>query len=148
MEVERRLGAALALTFPVKPAPIHTLLVAEDDPDLRETLCDALTTRWTRVTAVGSGREAMDCLRFDPAPAGIVLDLRLPDVDGWELLRWLRDQQALRHVPVVIVSGAPFEHVELALGHPSVTYLRKPVGLSDLSDAIRNAVGASCDERA
>lgn len=132
----------------MRPTPIHTILVAEDDPELRQTMCEALTTRWTRVTGVGSGREAMELLRFDPTPAGIVLDLRLPDVDGWALLRWLREQQALRHVPVVIVSGAPYEHVELALGHPPVTFLAKPVGLVELSEAVRNAVGASCDERA
>lgn len=144
-QADTRLGAALARTLLVKP----TILVAEDDADLRATLCDALTSRWMGVTAVGSGREARDCLRFDPAPAVIVLDLRLPDGDGWTLLRWLHDQQALRHVPVVILSGAPYEHVELALvGRPSITYLPKPVGLVELSAAIRSAVGAPCDESA
>ncbi len=126
--------------------------MVEDDPDLRDALCDALadTRIGARIVArgVGSGAEAIDELTFEPLPDAVILDLRLPargggpTIDGWALLDWLRREGGLRHLPVVIVSGAPLEHVELAAARGVAACLRKPVRLTDLLQALLSALGA------
>lgn len=118
------------------------VLVVEDDPDLRDALCDALATARIETRSVGTGAEAIEELTFEPLPDAVVLDLRLPATDGWAVLRWLRGAGGLRHLPVVVVSGAPVEHAELALAHGVAAYLRKPVHLADLVQALHLALGA------
>jgi CheY-like chemotaxis protein len=124
------------------------VLVVEDEPDLREALCDALAAARILARGVGSGAEAIDELTFEPLPDAVVLDLRLPvrgggpAIDGWALLDWLRREGGLRHLPVVIVSGAPLEHVELAASLGVAACLRKPVRPVDLLQALLSALGA------
>lgn len=110
-----------------------TVLVVEDDPDLREALCELLSTQDVDVTGVGDGEQAVYWLMLQPPPRAMVLDLRLPVINGWDLLTWLREQPEWRDLPVVVVSGAPIEHVELTLSNGPVAWLQKPVDPRALS---------------
>lgn len=114
-----------------------TVLVVEDDPDLRDSLCELLSTSDVDATGVGDGQQALYWLM--PPPRAVVLDLRLPVINGWDLLGWLREQPEWRDLPVVVVSGAPVEHVELTLTHEPIAWLQKPIdprALSALVEAL------------
>lgn len=108
---------------PGRPA----VLVVEDDADLREAMVELLATSDVDVTGVGDGEQAVYWLMLEPPPRAVVLDLRLPVINGWDLLTWLREQPEWRDLPVVVISGAPVEHVELTLAHEPVAWLQKPV---------------------
>lgn len=118
------------------------VLVVEDDPDLRDALCDALSRARIATRSVGTGADAIEELTFEPLPDAVVLDLRLPSIDGWAVLAWLRGEGGLRHLPVVVLSGAPVEHIELALAHGVAACLRKPVHPAELLKALLLAMGA------
>lgn len=97
-----------------------TILVIEDDPNdlfFIKRAFSALNTR-CGMQAVGDGAEAIDYLRgVDdyadrsrfPLPALILMDLKMPRVDGFEFLSWLRREESLKIIPVVVFSSSNLE---------------------------------------
>lgn len=84
----------------------NRVLVVEDHPDSRELLAEFLEALGYEVDVAGHGLEALERLRGAPLPAVMVLDLMMPVMSGWELMRYVREDPALRSLPVVVVSGA------------------------------------------
>src|SRR5699024_5354724 len=87
--------------------PYHSLvtrvLLAEDDPAIAEPLARALTREGYDVSVHGTGRGAMD----DAANADLfVLDLGLPDMDGLDVARWIRNQQMT--MPILILTARAY----------------------------------------
>ena len=98
-----------------------TILVVEDDPNDLFFLKRAFTTVQAKclMQAVGDGAEAIDYLRgVDdyadrrrfPLPALILMDLKMPRVDGFEFLSWLRREPVLKLIPVVVFSSSNLPH--------------------------------------
>jgi HAMP domain-containing protein/CheY-like chemotaxis protein/signal transduction histidine kinase len=123
VEEERQHGLSHgALSYLVKPATTeelesafdrikdyvvpHTkrLLVVEDNDIERTGIVELLSHDDIEVTAVGTGREAMNAL-LDRVFDCCVIDLRLPDISGFELLEKIQAEQALRDIPVVVFTG-------------------------------------------
>jgi CheY-like chemotaxis protein len=84
----------------------NRVLVVEDHPDSRELLAEFLEALGYEVDVAGHGLEALERLRGAPLPSVMVLDLMMPVMSGWELMRYVREDPALRSLPVVVVSGA------------------------------------------
>ncbi|MEU8379049.1 response regulator transcription factor [Streptosporangium sp. NPDC048865] len=80
----------------------RAILVVEDDPNIRDIVEVALRFHGFGVTGVATGGEALDAVRDDP-PALIVLDVMLPDVDGFEVCRSIR--AAGLHTPVIFLTA-------------------------------------------
>ncbi len=116
------------------PRPI---LVVDDDTDLRETLGELLTEEGYEPRLFENGRTALDCLRHGIRPKLILLDLMMPEMNGWQFREeQLRDER-LRDIPVVVMTAS--RGID---GHPITAseILYKPVALGDLIDAVqRNA---------
>ena len=95
---------------------VKTVLVVEDNPELRRNLVKLIDNKGIEITAVGSGEEACDKVsngRFDC----IILDLGLPDMTGFELLRRFEDLKSGDIPPVIVYTGrslTPEEHTELS----------------------------------
>ena len=98
-----------------------TILVVEDDPNDLFFLKRALSAVRANclMQAVGDGAEAIDYLRgVDdyadrrrfPMPALILMDLKMPRVDGFEFLGWLRGEPDLKMIPVVVLSSSNLPH--------------------------------------
>jgi CheY-like chemotaxis protein len=105
----------------------YTILVVDDQPDEREAIGEVLRQNHYAVEVAAHGEEALQRLRqATPPPAVIVLDLNMPVMDGWELLVHLAQDDHLRHLPVVVISGAPVVR-DAAIVPPNVTFLAKPV---------------------
>jgi DNA-binding response OmpR family regulator len=108
------------------------ILVVEDDPSIRMGLEDTLTAKGYAVDVVGRGGDGVDRAatgRYDL----VVLDVMLPDIDGFEVLRRLRAHRACRALPVIMLSarGAELDRVRgLELGADD--YVTKPFSLMEL----------------
>jgi putative nucleotidyltransferase with HDIG domain len=114
----------------------------EDDPKVQEILQSALGKRGYRVrVAEGMNRAAQ--LWEEEAPDLVLLDRMLPDGDGLELLRRIREQEERREVPVILISADGDEERRLgALEAGAVDYLVKPFSLKELERKVERAVNA------
>ena len=113
------------------------ILVVDDDTDLRETLGEVLAEEGYDAHLCENGRIALDRLRGGERPALILLDLMMPEMNGWQFREEQLKDEALREIPVVVMTASRgFE------GHPITAseILYKPVGLGQLLEAVeRNA---------
>jgi DNA-binding response OmpR family regulator len=80
-----------------------SVLVIEDDADIRNLLVTRLARLDYRVSAVPTGEAGLEAARADP-PDLVLLDLLLPGIDGWEVARRLRAEPCTARVPVLVVS--------------------------------------------
>jgi len=84
-----------------------TVLVVEDQRDIREALAFLLAEEGYDVAQASNGREALICLGKITHPRVILLDLAMPDMGGVEFVQRLAADPALARIPVIIVSAAP-----------------------------------------
>jgi len=110
------------------------LLVIEDDPVLAEQLVDIVRARRLKVLVASTGADGLRLAR-ERRPQGIVLDVRLPDTDGWAVMEQLRNHPVTREIPVHFVSGVDSPDRGLALG--AIGYLMKPASHAELALAVR-----------
>jgi CheY-like chemotaxis protein len=111
------------------------VLVVEDDEDIRAAIEMALDVNGFTVSSAGDGFDALDRLRAHPKPAVILLDLRMPRMNGLEFLRTVRLDPALPRIPVVVVTGdSPSAREALAAGADGI--LIKPFDTSSLVNSI------------
>jgi CheY-like chemotaxis protein len=116
---------------PSTPLSFGSILVVDDDEDLREALLLTLADEGYSVMGVGSARAALAHLRDGKLPSLILLDMVMPDMDGWELRLELKKQRATAEIPIVLLSAhGNVRDAALALG--AADYLRKPVRIENL----------------
>ena len=121
------------------PHPV-TILLVEDNPDDEALTVMALRGVPATLEVARDGQEAMDYLTNDgkALPRLVLLDLKLPKIDGLEVLRRIREDDRTRLTPVVVLtsSNAPDDVIaSYRLGANS--YVRKPVNFDQFSETIR-----------
>lgn len=125
-----------------------TILLVEDDADDEALTVRALTQyRVTNdIVVVRDGAEALDYLfctgtyagRQPATPAVVLLDLKLPRIDGLEVLRRLRADERTKYLPVVILTSSDEEQdIVRSYSLGANSYVRKPVDFGRFSDAVR-----------
>jgi CheY-like chemotaxis protein len=83
----------------------HVVLVVDDDADLRRTLCEVLADEGFDPVGVADGAAALAYLERSPSPAAILLDLMMPNMDGWSFREeQLRDPR-LAKIPVIVMTA-------------------------------------------
>ena len=113
-----------------------TVLVAEDDDDLRGVLTASLTRNGHRVIQARDGAEALASLERDQVDL-LVLDLVMPNIDGFEVLARLKAIGRAAALPIVVVSGTDRSKTELqALRLGANVYLTKPVAAAALTEEV------------
>jgi CheY-like chemotaxis protein len=112
------------------------VLVVEDDTDLRESLSQALRDHGYGVTPATNGQEALDMLRAGARPSVILLDLMMPELNGWQLRAALRRDPGLARIPQVVISAYLDETEQAVLALPPDDCLRKPFHIRILINAI------------
>jgi two-component system response regulator len=118
------------------------ILLVEDNPDDEALTLRALlkSNILNEVTVARDGAEGLECLLADDRalPALILLDLKLPKVDGFEVLRRIRADERTRLIPVVILTSSGQEEDVLAgYAGGANAFVRKPVAFSGFADAVR-----------
>ena len=115
-----------------------TILVVDDRPDHRYTLTHALKRAGFEVRETTSGRDALELC---PAlrPDAVVLDIVLPDIDGFEVVRRLKSDTATAHIPVLHKTAVykNAEHREKSLEAGADDYLSEPFEPETLIAAVR-----------
>jgi signal transduction histidine kinase/DNA-binding response OmpR family regulator len=130
--------ASLDSGFPAELAsgPGPTVVVVEDDRRSFDLLRVYLEAAGARVVSARDGVEGLDTVRR-LSPAGVVLDILLPGIDGWEVLAQLKADPQTAAIPVVVVSMLDERGRGFALG--AAEYLVKPVGKDPLLAALHRA---------
>lgn len=119
------------------PADQPIILVIEDEPQIRRFLRASLTEYGYRITEAESGKAGLTQAATQP-PDLVILDLGLPDMDGLEVARQLRDWSS---VPIIVLSARGQENDKVAaLDLGADDYLTKPFGVGELLARIRVAL--------
>jgi two-component system, cell cycle response regulator DivK len=112
------------------------IAIVEDHDDNRSMLHIFLENQRYSVTSYSTGSEALPGMR-ENTPNVLLCDISLPDIDGPAILRKMRQDDALRHIPVIAVTAhAMTGDRETFLGMGFDDYLSKPVNFDQLIDAI------------
>jgi len=114
------------------------VLVVEDDPDSCEAFCTALRDFGFEPVAARTGKEALAILRDAAPPDAILLDLLMPEMDGWQFRREQLSDPSLARIPVIAISAATLAR-NSALAFGARTFLGKPVDFDDLRGAVETA---------
>lgn len=119
------------------------ILIVEDDVDLIEMLSAYFRVQGYEILTAAWGEDAVK-LAGENAPDLILMDIRLPDIDGYEVCRRLRTQRPTRHVPVIFLTEKRERDDKLAgLELGAVDYITKPFDIQELRLRARNALRRS-----
>lgn len=126
-----RPGLAWQARGPAMSATRHVLVV-DDHPEIRDLAALVLSDSGYRVSTAGSGREALHLLDREGADL-VLLDINMPDIDGWQTLRLIRADEELAALPVVMfsVKGEMQDKVH-SLQEGASGYITKPFEVDEL----------------
>jgi PAS domain S-box-containing protein len=116
-----------------------SILVVEDDLPTREALCRSLASMGYMAHAAVNGRSGLDWLANHPVPSLILLDLLMPEMDGFEFLRELRQRPAFADVPVIVVTAKELTagDVRILSGQTERIIAKGQAYLTELAAAVR-----------
>ncbi len=120
-----------------------TVMIVDDDLMIQQLLRGALETEGVKVVVAGDGLTALRMAR-ETRPSAIILDIRLPKLDGWQVLAELKSTPGLSNIPVVIVSVEEERARGYSLG--AVEYLVKPVDPQRLMTVVQQAIAPGSNE--
>jgi CheY-like chemotaxis protein len=121
----------------IKPGD-QVFLIVEDDITFASLMLDLVREHGFKGLIAFTGESGLAMARKFK-PQAISLDLRLPDMEGWALLDFLKHDSELRHIPVQILSGG--SHPQRAIRMGAFNYLRKPVDREDLVASVLKIKG-------
>ena len=118
-----------------------TILVADDEEDLRELVSYRLTRSGYEVISAVDGEDALRVAR-ERVPDLIVLDVMMPKLDGYELTRQLRAEESLHAIPVILLTARSQESdVSRGFEVGADDYLKKPFNPDELVARVRAVLG-------
>jgi PAS domain S-box-containing protein len=131
---------------PTKPAPAldrgetnaRTVVVIDDDPTVHDLLSQMLTREGYAVALAATGVEGLNLVR-ELKPAAVILDIKLPDLDGWTVLAALKGSPELADIPVIVLTIVDDRARGYALG--AAEYLVKPIDRKRLRTMLEKYCG-------
>jgi DNA-binding response OmpR family regulator len=120
---------------------MSTVLVVDDRPDARYSMARPLTAAGFDVRGTATGRDALRLARLHPD--AIVLDLVLPDIDGYEVLRRLKADPLTESIPVILKTALRLEdgHRQRGLDAGAADYFAEPFDTQALVTVVRGVIG-------
>jgi signal transduction histidine kinase/CheY-like chemotaxis protein len=120
------------------PAGVHPILVIDDDPDSRDLLSRTLESEGYTVVTASGGEEGLKLAR-EHLPSLITLDVMMPGMDGWAVLKQLKADSDLEHVPVLMITIVGEKDLGYTLG--AIEHLTKPVEREKLRQLVKKYAG-------
>lgn len=117
-----------------------TILIVDDEPLNIQVLSQALSP-WYRIKAATDGQTALDIATSDDPPDLILLDIKMPGMDGYEVCQALKKRRSTTHIPVIFITGKSSTEDEtrgLELG--AMDYITKPFSVPIVMARVRNQV--------
>jgi CheY-like chemotaxis protein len=116
-----------------------TVLVVEDEPRIRKLARVNLVARGFRVLEAANGRDGLDQIRAE-RPSVVLLDVRLPDITGWEVLETVQMEPEICDTPVVIMTASAMYGSEIDNEyHNLFRILSKPLDIRELVQVVHDA---------
>jgi CheY-like chemotaxis protein len=115
------------------------VLVVDDDSSIRRMIVAALRRDGYAFSEAANGKEALDIMRQEH-PSLVVLDLMMPIVSGWDVLRERAAEPELQSIPVIIVSANRGPELASAIDKGICAFLPKPFDIAVLSSLVRSCV--------
>lgn len=113
------------------------VLVVDDNKLNREAIRTVLQLDGYEVEDVGSGQEALENIRANP-PDALLLDIMMPDMDGFQVLQQLQDEVAVRRFPIIMLTGlSDTEQIERATKLGACAYVVKPFEPDELLGTVK-----------
>ena len=116
----------------------HRVLVIDDDPDAIYLLQEGLGTSEFEVIGTRNGRDGLRIAR-EQQPEAILLDVLMPEIDGWQVLNDLKSEPATANIPVILLTIVDKKALGFKLG--AADYLLKPLNPRAVLDALRRVAG-------
>ncbi len=126
-------GSEFVVRLPGSGGHGRSVLVIDDDPNVRDLLERILGRHGYRVASAPDGRSGLELARKDP-PSAIVLDVVMPEMDGWSVLAELKRDADLAPIPVVVQTVLKDRTTGFALG--AAEYVEKPLDVARLLGAL------------
>ena len=106
------------------------VLVVDDDSDIRFAIKEGFFTEYDIISA-DSGKK---CFRYleSEIPDLILLDIMMPDMNGWEVIKRLKDSERLKDIPIIIITARSDDVVEKAGSFYADDFIEKPFTINDL----------------
>jgi len=120
----------------------RTILYIEDDPEMIDLVSMILSRRGFEVKGVHGGQDGLEFIHRDK-PDLILLDLMMPDVDGWDLFRQVKSSDDLCDIPIIIIT-AKAQVIDRVLGLQIARandYICKPFHPQELLDSVEKVLG-------
>ena len=119
----------------------HTVLIVDDDAMMRDALASFVRLHDYNAVAVGSGREALNVLTGGLRPCAILLDLVMPEMDGFAFRRAQLADPHLAAIPVLAVSGGGYVNEAKARTSGMTVFFRKPMDIDAFTRALHEHCG-------
>jgi len=118
----------------------HRILVVDDDPDFQELIADILIRNgYEPIPALG-GIEGIDILAADPGISLLILDVMMPDLDGYEVCKKIKESDSTALPIIFLTAKAQPEDVRRAYAVGGDDYIVKPFEITQLIEAIEKAL--------
>src|SRR6516225_9933675 len=126
---------------------MERVLIVDDDPDIQRLVSYNLSQAGFHVTTASSGRTALETVQEHP-PDLIILDIMMPDIDGMEVCRTLRQRESSRRIPIIMLT-ARSEEIDRVVGFElgADDYVMKPFSPRELVLRIKSILRRSRTER-
>jgi excisionase family DNA binding protein len=122
-----------------RPAPL--VLVVDDDPRIREFIRVNLEIDGYAVREAGSAEEGLAALEAEP-PDLILLDVMMPQVDGWEMLKRVRERHGVDSIQVIMFSGQVDDDADQASAGGAQAFIGKPFNPQELVTRTKDLLGS------
>ncbi len=121
--------------------PTASILYIEDDPEMIDLVTLILIRQGYRVTGANGGRKGLELAQSSP-PDLVLLDLMMPDMDGWDVYHQLKSSEPTRNIPVIIIT-ARSQTIDQVLAKQIAKvddYIIKPFRPDDLVQSIKKVM--------
>lgn len=123
------------------PVPVN-VLIAEDEPNIVESLRFLLNQAGCDVEAVFDGDAAIQRLQAGPAPDVLILDLMIPKKNGFEIMKWIRAEPDLNKVPILMLTAKGQDQDRRTAEELGVdAFITKPFSNRDVADQVLRLSG-------
>ena len=118
---------------------VQSVLVVDDDPNIRKMIIAALRREGYEFAEAPNGREALEIMRAQ-RPDVVVLDLMMPIVSGWDVLKERSRDPELQQIPVIVVSASREPEIASAMDKGICAFLPKPFDINALTALVRSCL--------